>query len=142
MGETRGVPGGSSYKPIIHHFACRWVYRMNSPTGIWTEQAKAFGKTAAACSPPSTPPASCFAETLTPFPASIVPPVEVEQIEQVADGRGVGRHVGIVPVRGWVGKVVAAAQGEWLQSPVALDELVDGNVIVVLVRDVSRPRKR
>src|SRR5271169_3635486 len=63
--------------------------------------------------------------------------VEVKQLEQVADGRAVHGDVRILAFRDRIGEVVAAAEGDRFQFPVPLDEFEDGNVIRVVVRDVS-----
>ncbi len=48
---------------------------------------------------------------------------EVEQVKQIAEGRGVGRNIWIVFFHDGVGEIVAAAIGDGWQSPVVLDEL-------------------
>ena len=63
---------------------------------------------------------------------------EIEQVEEVADGRRVERHIRIVFANDRVGKVVAAAVRDRAQLPVAFDELEDGDVVGVVVRNVSR----
>src|SRR5262245_66497907 len=59
--------------------------------------------------------------------------VEVEHLEQVADGRHVQRHVGVVGGDDRIRQVVAAATGQRLQAPGALDELYDRGVISVVL---------
>ena len=66
---------------------------------------------------------------------------EFEQIEQVTYRRTIPRNVSI-PACNRVGEVVAATLGDRRQIPVALDELENGNMISVLVRDVAARRVR
>ena len=60
-------------------------------------------------------------------PASIliVVATKVEHVEQIPDGRHVRRHVGIGAVHLRIGEIVAAAAGQRLQAPIALDKLND-----------------
>src|SRR5262249_33453821 len=75
--------------------------------------------------------------------ALVVVPIEVEQVEQIADGRHVARHIGIVVVLLRVGKVVAAARGQLgVELPVALHELHERGMLVVDVADVAAARER
>ena len=57
-----------------------------------------------------------------PVPVPIVPAVEIEHVEEVADRRHVDGDVGVVVVGARVGQVVAAALAELAEQPVALDE--------------------
>ena len=59
----------------------------------------------------------------------IVIMLELEHHEQIADRRAVHRHIGIVFVRNRIGKIVAAANAQRLEAPVALDELEDRDVV-------------
>ena len=68
--------------------------------------------------------------------------VEIEHFEQIPYGRAVDGHVGVLMRGDRVGKVVAAASGQRLQPPVLLDELGDGNVIIVGVDDLAALRIR
>src|SRR5262250_1335671 len=69
-----------------------------------------------------------------------VPSCELEQVHEVADGGAVQRDIGIAAADTGVGEVVAAAVSQWRQPPVGLDELQDGDVVSVDVRDVARAR--
>src|ERR1700760_2468525 len=62
---------------------------------------------------------------------------EIERPAQVIDGRTVYRDIRIVLPYLRIRKVVAAAIGQRLQSPVLLDELDDRNVIAVFVRHMA-----
>src|SRR5258708_32039217 len=55
--------------------------------------------------------------------------VKMEQVEQIPNRRAVERYIGIVFVHHRVGQIVAAAGGERLQLPVALDELYDRGMV-------------
>ena len=68
---------------------------------------------------------------------TVVMMVEVEEVKEIADGRAVQRHIGIIVVRDWVREIVAAAVSERFEVPVALDEFEDGNVISVAMADVA-----
>src|ERR1700761_2400797 len=74
--------------------------------------------------------------------SSAVLAAEVEQVEQIADRRAVGRNVRVALRRNRVRIIVPAAVGDRLQAPIALDELDDRDVIGVVVRDVARDRVR
>jgi hypothetical protein len=67
----------------------------------------------------------CLAVAVVITVIAVMIAVEVEEIEEVSDGRAVERHIGIVVVRHRVGEIVAAAVGQRLQLPVAFDELED-----------------
>jgi hypothetical protein len=71
--------------------------------------------------------------------AVVVP--EVEQIEEIADGRTIQRHIGIVIVRDGVREVIAAAMSERLQVPIPFDELEDRHVVGIPMADVAAARK-
>src|ERR1700761_8296236 len=63
--------------------------------------------------------------------------IKAEQVEEVADGRRIVRHIRIGRAYLRVGHVVPAEGGHRTEIPVPLDELEDGNVIRIVVRDVS-----
>src|SRR5579884_480673 len=65
---------------------------------------------------------------------------EVEGVHQVADGGAVGGDVRVVFCDDGVRQVVAAAAGERRKFPVLLNELEDGNVVSVIVRDAPSAR--
>jgi len=66
--------------------------------------------------------------------------IEVEEIEQVTNGRHVSRHVRIVVILLGIGQVVAAAIAEYaLNLPVASMKLHEGRMLVVDVADVASP---
>ena len=67
---------------------------------------------------------------------------EVEQIKEVADGRGIERHIGVAFLGDGVREIVAAAMGERLQIPIPLDELENRDVVGVSVADVAAPGER
>src|SRR5262249_44224115 len=80
------------------------------------------------------------------WPELVVVPVliavaEVEEVEEIADSRGIERHIGIVVIGNRIREVVTAASGERLQIPVAFDELEDGHVVGIGVADVAAARK-
>src|SRR5271170_1175461 len=58
---------------------------------------------------------------------------EVEQVEEIADGRTVDRYIGIAIGSNRVGEVVAAAVCDGLHAPVPLDELQDRNMVGVVM---------
>ena len=62
---------------------------------------------------------------------------ESKQVKQVPDRRRVLRHISIVGAYNGIGKVVAAAIADRGQVPVALDELENGNVVGILMRNVA-----
>ena len=64
-------------------------------------------------------------------------PVEVEHVEEIANGWHVPWNLGVRILHYWIGQVVTAAAGQRLQIPVALDELQDRDVIRVSVVDVA-----
>src|SRR5258705_12725045 len=68
---------------------------------------------------------------------SIVVLGEVEEVEKIAEGRAVERHIGILVVHDGVREVIAAAMGQGLEVPIPLDELEDGDVVGVGVADVA-----
>ncbi len=63
--------------------------------------------------------------------------MEVEQVHQIANRRGVQRDVWVVLAGDWVGQIVAAAIAYRGQVPVGFDEFQDRDVIGIGVRDVS-----
>src|ERR1700735_4584878 len=65
---------------------------------------------------------------------------KVEQLEQVADCRPVDRYVRIVAFRYRVWEVIAAASRNRTKLPVPLDEFENGNMVRVVVSDVSARR--
>ena len=67
---------------------------------------------------------------------------EVEYAEQIADRRAVDRHIRVVLLLNRVREIVAATTGDWRQSPVALDELQDRDVVIVGVIDFSTDGER
>src|SRR5580700_862132 len=59
---------------------------------------------------------------------------EVEQVEQVADGRHVARYIGVVVILDGIRQVVATAPAECaVELPVAFDELHERGMLVVHV---------
>jgi hypothetical protein len=67
---------------------------------------------------------------------------EVEQVEEITDGRAVEGHVGIIVVHSRIREVIAAAVRKRLQIPIPLDELEDGDVVGVRVADVAAAGER
>src|SRR6266852_6966455 len=61
---------------------------------------------------------------------------EIEEVEEIAEGRAIERHIGIIFVDYGVWEIVAAAMRQGLQVPIALDELQDRNVVGVAMADV------
>jgi hypothetical protein len=59
----------------------------------------------------------------------IVIVAEIEQIEEIAQGRAVLRYVGIVLIGARIGKIIAAAPGERIQIPIALDEFQNRGMV-------------
>jgi hypothetical protein len=55
--------------------------------------------------------------------------IAVIEMSQSSYRRAVHRHVGIVPIRVRVRKIVAAAMGEPIDVPIALDELQDRDMV-------------
>src|SRR6516225_4086577 len=69
---------------------------------------------------------ACLAAFLVaPTVVPVIGAVEMEHVEEVAYGRHIARHIGIVLVAVRIGEIVAAARGERLQSPLALNEFED-----------------
>src|SRR6266851_2564211 len=62
---------------------------------------------------------------------------KVEQVEQVADGWSVAGHVRVVLFGRGIGIVIAAAVRDRWQAPVVLDEFKDGDVVAVVVGNMS-----
>ena len=46
---------------------------------------------------------------------------EIKQIEEIAESRAVLRHVRIAFIGAWIGEIIAAAMGERIQIPIALE---------------------
>src|SRR5262245_9825691 len=67
---------------------------------------------------------------------------KIEHVEEVADGRVVAWHIGIVFMRNWIRQVVAATRGQRLEPPIALDELQDRHMVVIRVHHVPPTRER
>jgi len=64
--------------------------------------------------------------------------IEVEQVEQVADGRHVPRHINIVGVLNGIGQIVATAITERAaEQPIALDKLHKRGMFVIDVADMT-----
>ena len=59
--------------------------------------------------------------------------LELEQIEQVADGWRIRRHIRLRHSRRRIEKVVATPAADFGQAPIAFDELQNRNVIGVAV---------
>ena len=62
---------------------------------------------------------------------------EAEEVKQVAKRRRIPRNIWIPIFNKRIGEVVAAAIADRWQIPVALDELEDGNVVRILMRNVA-----
>src|SRR5205807_6644554 len=67
---------------------------------------------------------------------------KIEHIEEIADGRAVERHIGIIFMRDRIRQIVSAARSQRLEPPIALDEFQDRDMIVIGVRYVSAARER
>src|SRR5215472_15288525 len=65
---------------------------------------------------------------------------EVEHVEQIADGRAVPWYIGVVSIGARVRQIVAAAAGQWLETPIPFDKLQDRDVIIVAVHHMSARR--
>ena len=63
----------------------------------------------------------------------ILPMVEIEHVEEVADRRHIHRYPRILPIHDRIRQVVAAAIRDLAEMPVPLDELQDRHLIVVRV---------
>ena len=64
--------------------------------------------------------------------------LEVEQVEQVADGAHVARHVVLVTALNGIGQVIAAAVAEsGIEHPVPFDELHKGRMLAINVANMS-----
>src|SRR5580693_6534025 len=69
---------------------------------------------------------------------SVLPVVtEAEQVKEVADCRRIVRYIRVGGTHFRVGEIVPAAGGHGTDVPVPLDELENGNVIRIVVRDVA-----
>ena len=67
---------------------------------------------------------------------------EVEQVEQVADGRHVARHIGLATVLNGIGQIIATACTErGVEHPVPLDELNEGGMLGIGVADMAAGRR-
>src|SRR6266403_3916226 len=67
---------------------------------------------------------------------------EAEQVEQVADGRHVARHIGVVVVLHRIGQIVTTALAQRAaELPVPFDELHKRGMFVVHVADVPARRE-
>ncbi len=67
---------------------------------------------------------------------------EIEQVEEVANGRHVGRHVRIVIVKLGIGQIVATAVAKrGSEHPVPFNELNEGGMLGVDVADMPSPRE-
>jgi hypothetical protein len=67
---------------------------------------------------------------------------KVEQVEQVADGRHVTRHIVLLAALLGIEEVIAATVAErGIEHPVPFDELNEGGVLAVLMADVATGRK-
>src|SRR6516165_6427028 len=62
---------------------------------------------------------------------------KLEEVKEVADGRRILGNVGIVLFGLGIGQIVAATIRDCRQVPVAFDELQNGNVVGIMVRDVA-----
>ena len=63
--------------------------------------------------------------------------LEMEGIEQVVQGRTIGRYIRVVGLRRRIREIIAAAGGERLQVPVPFDKFDDRNMVCIAVVDVS-----
>src|SRR5712691_11491263 len=59
--------------------------------------------------------------------------IEVEHVEEIANGWHVYGDVGVVTPHHWIGQVVAAAVAQWLEMPVAFDKLEHRGVVSIRV---------
>src|SRR5215467_7561168 len=67
---------------------------------------------------------------------------EVEQVEQVADGRHVARHVMLVTTLNGIRQVIATAVAEGgVEHPVPFDELHEGGMLAIDVADMAASRE-
>lgn len=65
------------------------------------------------------------------------PALEIEHVEQIAYRRTVHWQIGIVLMRVWVRKIIAAASGKWIEMPIAFDELQDRDMVGIVVHDAT-----
>src|SRR5215510_8599090 len=72
---------------------------------------------------------------------AIVMAIEIEHLEQISDGGAVAGHIGIVLMRDRVGEVIAAARRERPETPIALDELQDRDMVIVGVHHAAAARE-
>jgi hypothetical protein len=67
---------------------------------------------------------------------------KVEQVEQVADGRHVARHIGLATVLNGIGQIISTAFTErGVEHPVPFDELNDGGMLGIGVADMAASRE-
>src|SRR5262245_61970062 len=59
--------------------------------------------------------------------------VEVEHVEEIANSWHVHGDIGVVTPHYWIGQVIAAAAGQWLEMPVTFDELEHGSMVRIRV---------
>src|ERR1700730_7134041 len=57
---------------------------------------------------------------------------KIEHIEEIADGRAVERHIGVIFIRDRIRQFVSGARGQRPEPPIALDEFQDRNMIVMV----------
>src|SRR5579862_184263 len=67
---------------------------------------------------------------------------KLEHVEQIAEGRAVERHVGIVLLDSRIREVIPAPLSERFQLPIALDEFQNRDVIGIRVVYMPALRKR
>src|SRR5260370_1261637 len=65
--------------------------------------------------------------------------VEMEHVEEIAEGRAVERHIGILVLDNRVGEIIPAPTGQRLQMPVSLDELQNRDVVCICMVNVPPP---
>jgi Asp/Glu/hydantoin racemase len=63
--------------------------------------------------------------------------IEVEHVEQVANGRHVARDIGVITILYRIGKIIAASVAEFgIEHPVPFDEFHERGVLIVAVTDM------
>ena len=77
---------------------------------------------------------------ITPLFAVVIPLIEIEHVKEVADCWRIGRRIGIVFVRARVRQIIAAADGERVEVPVALDEFEDRDMVVIAMHHMPTSR--
>jgi hypothetical protein len=65
---------------------------------------------------------------------------KIEHVEEIADGRAVEQHIGIIFMRDRIRQIVSAARGQRLEPPIALDEFHDRNKCASRVRHARTAR--